>query len=152
MGAGASKNNESNQPGQVKKTKQTQNMSQRMKNFTEERDKMLNKDVEGQMLAGVLEQLRVAFGADSKEYIGIRELLIAGIQVEELQGRAQALEEGRAKYSSDSPEYQAYRERCLYAPGVSEENGGEEESGRGGLAGNTKKKKKKKKKTKKDSR
>ena len=42
------------QTKKVKKTKESQQMSQRMKNFTAARDEQLDQDVEGQMLAGVL--------------------------------------------------------------------------------------------------
>ena len=140
------------QTKKVKKTKESSAMHSRMKNFTAARDEQLDQDVEGQMLAGVLATLREKFGADSKEYNGIRELLISGVQVEELQGRAQALEEGFMKYGSDTPEYVAYRKRCLCVgesggSGGGSGSGGRSGSGSGGSGGGeetlTKKKKKK---------
>ena len=91
-------------------------MSNRMKAFTEKRDEQLNKDVEGQLLAKLLTTVRETYGADSQEYNGFRELLVAGMFVEELQARFESLEQGSAKYPPDSPEYSAYRDKVLYNP------------------------------------
>ena len=91
-------------------------MSNRMKAFTEKRDEQLNKDVEGQLLAKLLTTVRETYGADSQEYNGFRELLVAGMFVEELQARFESLEQGSVKYPPDSPEYSAYRDKVLYNP------------------------------------
>ena len=91
-------------------------MSNRMKAFTEKRDEQLNKDVEGQLLAKLLTQIRETYGADSQEYNGFRELLVSGMFVEELQARLETLEQGSAKYPPGSPEYSAFRAKVLYNP------------------------------------
>merc|ERR1711865_327376 len=86
----------------------------KMQEFTDERDNACDRDVEGQLLAKTLGRIRETFGASSLEYEGIRKMLVLGLTAEELEARAQTLEEGVNKYPTDSPEYQAYREKCLY--------------------------------------
>jgi hypothetical protein len=134
-------------------------MHDKMAKFTAKRDEQLNKDVEGQLLAKLLSEVRLSFGADSIEYNGIRELLISGFQVEELQGRFLALEEGRVKYPSTSPEWMAYRGKLLHNPntkksiddfrgGIGDTGVGQSEYELEKIRRRKKKKKKKKKKGK----
>ena len=92
-----------------KEVAQKKEMHEKMEKFTNEKDQHTDRDVEGQLLAKTLARVRESFGASSLEYDGIRKMLVLGIQVEELEARAQALEEGRTKYSVDTPEYTAYR-------------------------------------------
>jgi hypothetical protein len=128
-------------------------MHDKMAKFTAKRDEQLNKDVEGQLLAKLLSEVRLSFGADSIEYNGIRELLISGFQVEELQGRFLALEEGRVKYPSTSPEWMAYRGKLLHNPNtkksIDDFRGGIGDTGVGQSEYELEKKRRRKKKKKK---
>ena len=137
-----------------KEVAQKKEMHEKMEKFTNEKDQHTDRDVEGQLLAKTLARVRESFGASSLEYDGIRKMLVLGIQVEELEARAQTLEEGRTKYSVDTPEYTAYREKCLYIPenlknGKDYTYDGSDNWGDGSTCTTTGKKQQKKKKKKK---
>ena len=111
-----------------------------MVKITQRADDQCDMDVEGQQLAAVLNKVRIAFDAESKEYKGIRKLLVDGMSVSNLDVRADALIEARQKYIEDDHQYHKERKKLLARLHGEDEGHGEHEKHK------SKKKKKKKKK------
>ena len=80
-------------------------MHNNMVKITQRADDAADMDVEGQRLAGVLTKVRLAFDADSKEYNGIRKLLVEGMSVSNLDERVDALIAARQKNIDDDHKY-----------------------------------------------
>ena len=88
-------------------------MHNNMVKITQRADDAADMDVEGQRLAGVLTKVRLAFDADSKEYNGIRKLLVEGMSVSNLDERVDALIAARQKNIDDDHKYHKERKKLL---------------------------------------
>ena len=78
-------------------------------------DDKIDQDVEGQRLAAVLTKVRLVFDADSKEYKGIKKLLVDGMSVSNLEARADAIIAARQKHIDDEHKYKKERKKLLAA-------------------------------------
>ena len=123
-------------------------MHNNMVKITQRADDQADADIEGQRLAAVLSKVRIAFDADSKEYNGIRKLLVEGMSVSNLDVRADALIAARQDNIDDDHKYHKERKKLLAKMKQDVSTLGEEREEREAEEKKKKSKKSKKKKKK----